>query len=648
MLQNIASLDPVAIVVPNQLSAERIQNIFSKEIASGELLIQITGPHKIRESYQTLQEAHVGAILARGGTYQHFSQMDGSIPLVEMRISMLDILDALRGAEETGNFKQIYLLISERVTYDDVLCRRFIRTPVTYIPFRDVEDLQDKLNHLPALENVVIVGSGFVSELAERQPLPFDNPFLNILLNEDSLRLYYEQAKSLVQQMRQEIENLAQMQATLTQIEEGIIVLDSNGCIRNANRRGAALLGAEHQTLNGLSIHSLIPDLPFAHLLGREINTPYHHLLQLNDFDLNISITSYEAYRSERQYLLTVQTVYDIQRREQDIRFKLAHKGLTAQHTFQDIRTCEPAMEKLIDRAARVADEPGPVLLVGESGTGKELFAQSIHNQSSRRFGPFVAINCAALNETLLESELFGYVGGAFTGARKNGKAGLFELAHRGTIFLDEISSMPLGLQSKILRVLEERSIMRLGSDYVIPLDIRLISAADQNLENHVRAGTFRLDLYYRLNAFTLHLPPLRQRKNDIELLFRLYVEQYQRNHPEPLAISQDLLQLLQNHDWPGNVRELRNAAQRFVAFGGDTSASEILYSSNRSPALTDSQGHIDLRELSHTVEHLVIQSLLDSGKGKSETARIMGIISQALHQKINRSYAKNDDSSLH
>ena len=184
---------------------------------------------------------------------------------------------------------------------------------------------------------------------------------------------------------------------------------------------------------------------------------------------------------------------------------------------------------------------------------------------------------------------------------------------------------------------------MRLGSDYVIPLDVRLISAANQDLLEQVQAGTFRLDLYYRLNTFSVRIPPLRQRKADIELLLRSYVNQYQLPSSFSAMITPEFVQKLQEHDWPGNVRELRNVALRFVAFRGDNSMGEILHSNEqrKAQALTDVQGHIDLRELSHTVEQLVIQSLLDSGMGKAEAARLLGISRQALYQKMNRSFAR-------
>ena len=203
---------------------------------------------------------------------------------------------------------------------------------------------------------------------------------------------------------------------------------------------------------------------------------------------------------------MTLRDVTELQRLEKNIRYKLTKTGMTARHHFDDIKTVDDNMKKVIQRAAIMAEYNAPILIQGESGTGKELFAQSIHNASDRRNGPFMAINCAALTTDLLESELFGYVSGSFTGARKEGKAGLFEMAHKGTIFLDEINSMAPSIQSKLLRVLETKQVMRLGSDYVIPLDIRIISAGNADLIASVEAGEFRRDLYFRINTLRLNL----------------------------------------------------------------------------------------------------------------------------------------------
>lgn len=220
--------------------------------------------------------------------------------------------------------------------------------------------------------------------------------------------------------------------------------------------------------------------------------------------------------------------------------------------------TKDKGMKAVIAQAERISDFDGSVLIFGDSGTGKELFAQSIHNASSRKNGPFVAVNCAAISESLLESELFGYVGGAFTGASKEGKAGLFEMAHKGTIFLDEINSMSLNLQSKILRVLERKEVMRVGSDYVIPLDVRIIAASNQNLVEQVKEQEFRQDLYFRLNTFELRIPTLNERSGDVLYLFKHFLGEQEHCAPEDITLSPEFITLLEDHDWWGNVRELK------------------------------------------------------------------------------------------
>jgi transcriptional regulator with PAS, ATPase and Fis domain len=209
------------------------------------------------------------------------------------------------------------------------------------------------------------------------------------------------------------------------------------------------------------------------------------------------------------------------------------------------------------------------VLIMGESGTGKEMFAQSIHNASSRRKGPFVAVNCAALPENLLESELFGYAEGAFTGASRGGKMGLFEMGHRGTIFLDEISEISPKLQGRLLRVLQEREIMRLGDDRVIPVDVRVITATNQDLGRMMQENLFRTDLYYRVDILRLVIPPLRERREDIVPMMRHFLEFYcLRSKKEFKEIDLDTQNLLSGYHWPGNVRELRNVAERLAVLG--------------------------------------------------------------------------------
>ncbi len=246
---------------------------------------------------------------------------------------------------------------------------------------------------------------------------------------------------------------------------------------------------------------------------------------------------------------------------------KVRKSGMRAHASFSDIIGGEK-IQKIVKLAKKMALSDVPVLLEGESGTGKELFAQAIHNYSKRSDEPFVPINCASLSEELLESELFGYVEGAFTGAKKGGKLGLFEVANNGTIFLDEISEMPLEIQSKLLRVLQEKEIIRIGGTQLIPINVRVIAATNGNLLKMMEEGKFRMDLFYRISTFQLRLPPLRERMDDLETLISFLIEK--KNYD--IFIISVLMNFLKSYDWPGNVREVEN----FVDYVGNLFTGKI------------------------------------------------------------------------
>lgn len=261
-------------------------------------------------------------------------------------------------------------------------------------------------------------------------------------------------------------------------------------------------------------------------------------------------------------YYVTLQDEVVIKDMEISLNKKLIEKGLFAKYTFNDIkRSCE-VMTETVELAKKAAVTEYTILITGESGTGKELFAQSIHNYSNRKDMPFIGVNCAAIPESLLESELFGYEEGAFTGASKKGKIGYFEQANHGTIFLDEIGDISPKLQARLLRVLQEKQVMRIGSDRVINVDVRIIAATNRDLKKEVENGNFRSDLYYRLNTLQIMVPPLRERKEDILLLFNEFVKD---GH---VRMSQKDRDMLLNYGWPGNVRELENCALYYMTLG--------------------------------------------------------------------------------
>ncbi len=284
------------------------------------------------------------------------------------------------------------------------------------------------------------------------------------------------------------------------------------------------------------------------------LSKAHDEVIKFNNKYLNVNKYNIESFGKITGYYFCIQEITYIRKLEQNLSKKLREKGQVARYTFDDIKTVSMKMERTKKLGMKIAESDYTILITGESGTGKELMAQSIHNASPRHSQPFIAINCAAMPENLLESELFGYEEGAFTGALKGGKKGLFEQANNGTIFLDEIGDMPIYLQSKLLRVLQENQVMRVGGENVIDIDVRVIAATNKNLLEMIKGDRFRADLYYRINVLPINIPPLRERKEDIEVMLKHFMKRKR-------AISQGVQDIINAYEWPGNIRELKNTA---------------------------------------------------------------------------------------
>ena len=323
---------------------------------------------------------------------------------------------------------------------------------------------------------------------------------------------------------------------------------------------------------------------------------------------------------------------------------RLLRETLGQQFDSRNIIGKSPAMLKLLETVSQVAPSEATVLISGESGTGKELIAGAIHFNSLRKNGPFVKINCAAITETLLESELFGHEKGAFTGADRR-KEGRFSQAHGGSLFLDEVSEMSLMMQVKLLRALQEREFNRVGGETTIQVDVRVIAATNKNLIDQINMGTFREDLYYRLNVVELEVPPLSQRREDIPLLSRHFLEMFAaKNHKEIKGFTPAAMDNLIRYHWPGNVRELMNAVERAVVLARSNYLDEAdfpfmkdsLIENNRKDSVNPNapllQGDVPLEE----IEKTAILKTLDAADGnKSEAARRLGITRKTLHKKL-------------
>ncbi|MCY6485776.1 sigma 54-interacting transcriptional regulator [Clostridium aestuarii] len=354
--------------------------------------------------------------------------------------------------------------------------------------------------------------------------------------------------------------------------------------------------------------------------------------IQINNKNYLISINS---MISEKNILLGfVITLQDAKRMNEILNLKRYDNQIT----FNDIIGKSSKIVESIKHAKVFSQSDSPVLIMGESGTGKEIFARAIHNLSSRSYMPFVAVNCGAIPDQLLESELFGYEGGSFTGAKNNGKMGIFEIANGGTIFLDEIGEMPPHLQVKLLRVLQEKKIRKLGSNKENDINVRIISATNKNLNEMVESNQFRLDLFYRINIFTLTIPPLRERREDIKVLVEYYVKQFSKKYNKKInEITPNASKKLLNYEWNGNVRELQNVIERTVALNYTGEITEQDLTLNKISDKRYTNNSTSLKETLGKIEKEIIIESLKNSKSIRKCAKMLGVSHTLLINRIKK-----------
>jgi len=420
--------------------------------------------------------------------------------------------------------------------------------------------------------------------------------------------------------------------AVMESISEGILAIDSQGKITHMNNIMARYLGIDPHETGKVFVELLDPK-------NKDVYDIVHNRHIVTDYEIDI-----HSRHGRSTYLLTTRPIHGdgvseglvlvVSELKRAQRLAQRMSGAEGTLTFSNLIGKNPKFLETVDLARKAAGSISTVLLLGESGTGKEVFAQAIHNGSLRKRGPFVAINCGGIPRELIASELFGYADGAFTGAKRGGKMGKFELAQGGTIFLDEIAEMPLDLQATLLRVLETKTITRVGGNKEIPVDVRIIAATNKDLNEMVSQGKFRHDLFYRLNVFTIKIPPLRERKDDIPLLvFHLIENLCVKLKKEPIVkVDKQVWEAFDNYDWPGNVRELQNVLERVVNVCNDVVLTmehlpqELL--SRKSPP------SFDLPVQSYEKE--LIRSLLEKhNRNITRVARELGIARTTLYSKI-------------
>lgn len=411
------------------------------------------------------------------------------------------------------------------------------------------------------VEKIINIGDRIIDPVSTFEVLSRLN-----LINKDNFQTLFKYMNEAVPRNKGFIEifntlfdNMLQFETVVNNSKDSIIIFDKNMLISAFNKASEKIFNIKSWEVKGVNINKFL-EANKLYDLNVECSV-VDNLITINGIDYLANIDLNDFNSGDFRGVIYLTNSESINQREVKYRSEIKNRGHFSKYSFEDILGKSKEINRIKSLAKKFAVSDSTVLIEGKSGTGKELIAHAIHKTSHRRNKAFIAFNCAALNENLVESELFGYVGGAFTGANKNGKAGLFELAHGGTIFLDEIGSISMNMQIKLLRVLQEKEIVRVGSADIIPVDIRIIVATNENLIELVRNNEFRLDLFYRLNILYLKLPELRERIEDIPVLIEGFLKKYKSN----IDFSNETMNKLKQYEWPGNIRELENCLEYLI-----------------------------------------------------------------------------------
>ena len=563
--KDVQHVNDICVMAPTLQLAEKAEMLIKQENYQNiDVVVAASGRQETVKCAQTLAAAGAEIIITRKGTRRIVEEVT-NLKVVSLNNSLSDYLWMLkeRGLHTPG----LIAFFSYDPMSSDILqmCEMLEVQTKNYI-FKSFADCRGCVERALKDGAVFSVGGAWTDPWAKRLGLPH-------VIVENSVETILNALESATQLRRVQVEEAEKQclfktqsemyQAVLDFTHDAILAIDENGRIQVLNPPAERIMGCRAADSVGQPVEAVLPNTLLPDVLESG-EKQLDQIMQIHQTLCNTNRIPILVDGQRRGVVATFQDVKQLQNSEQKIRLKLHEKGLVAKYAFNDILGDSPAIRSTIQIARSYAASRASVLILGETGTGKELFAQSIHNASDRRDGPFVAINCAAVSNSLLESELFGYEAGSFTGASRGGREGVFELAHGGTLFLDEIGEIPRETQVELLRVLQEKEIRRVGGSRVIPVDVRIIAATNKDLLQETVEGRFREDLYYRLDVLDLKLPPLRERGDDVKIL-GLHLFRQLPGGKDPIMQSQFLYLLEQAgpYQWYGNIRELQNFVER-------------------------------------------------------------------------------------
>lgn len=576
-------------------------------------------------------------IVSRGGTYQLVREAF-SIPAVEIKVTAYDVLQSFEQVDDPNETIGVVGYSNVVDGYD--LLRRLLPNPVVLVELKRESDIYAVIEDHKRRGIKTYIGDANITRIIRE----LNCNGIMIQSQKSSIHTAIQEARRILRVAKEE-KRRAQQIATITDfVHDAIIAIDENEKITVYNRRAEQLFGVPCERAKGRLISDIVPNTKLPEILATgtaqlgEIQNLWDSRIVTNRVPITVD-------GEVKGAVATFQDVTEVQNLEEKIRRSMNEKGFIAKYTFDDIVYASHQIGECIKTAKKFAMYDTPIHICGASGVGKELFCQSIHNYSRRHLGPFVAVNCAAIAPSLIESEFFGYEEGSFTGARKKGKPGIFELAHNGTLFLDEISEIPMELQGRLLRVLQEKQVMRLGGGRVIPIDVKIITASNKYLKREMEEGRFRKDLYYRINVLTLRIPPLDRRREDIPALTRYFIRKYSEKYGKPLLEpTPDVESCLLNRKYEGNIRELEGLIERCVILSsfdailaeGDGERRAVQPVQESGPVCTDvlppDWDGLDLRSLEQKYIEMVYQR---TGGNVQKTCEILGINRTTLWRRL-------------